>query len=72
MTTIELNIDSATDVGIQPNNSRFVSLTFVASSDDVCECLDEKTVVDYFGEDKILEHIGVDAVKKYFGLIEEE
>jgi hypothetical protein len=71
MAAIELNIDSANELEVRPNG-RFVRVTFEANSDDVLACLDERTVIDYFGEDKILDIIGADEAKKRFGLIEAE
>jgi hypothetical protein len=64
---IELNV-GATSVSVEANKAYKVIATLQdVDKDEVMEHFTIEDFVQYFGENKVLEAIGINAVKDYFG-----
>ena len=70
--TIDLNLD-CDEVQVTNGGSRTVTVSLEkVQKSDVLDNFDLDDITWHFDEDKILDHIGLDAVKKYFDLTENE
>lgn len=66
---------TAESVSIEASTGREVSVTVKvteSSMGEILECMEIDTIVSGVGITSILDHIGIDEVKKYFNLTEEE
>lgn len=53
------------------NSTRSISLEIEGANEkEILDHFDLQTVVDHFDETEILDHIGLDRIKEYFNLID--
>ena len=70
MKTFEIVVEEAILRGT--GNRREVALTFDTQEHLVAELLTVKDVVGHFDHDELLEEIGSDKAKAYFGLVDDD
>jgi len=70
MKTFEIVVEEAILRGT--GNRREVALTFDTQEHLVAELLTVKDVVEHFDHDDLLDAIGSDKAKEYFGLVDED
>jgi hypothetical protein len=60
----------ATEVQVNPDSGRSVSLSFDANESDVIGLVSIKDFIDHHGVGSVLDEIDVDDIKEHFGLID--
>jgi hypothetical protein len=64
---MEFNIECES-LKVSPFNDYYVRVIFEADIDNVLYNISAEEAISHFGEDDILEIIGLDKVKEYFGI----
>lgn len=72
MTKIDAEL-KAGEASIAPGNSQELSVELVdVDTDELLEVIGQEEAIAYFGEEELIKSIGLDTVKRYFGLVEKE
>jgi len=69
MTDFTLKVDS---IDCKSTKNSEIKIEFTASDDDVLEHIEIESAIDFYGSYDLLEKIGEENAKKYFGLVEVE